>query len=252
MGRLSLITALALLLVVPVWAQRGGGHFGGGRAGGFAGHSGFSGGHFGGTHFGGGRFSRGIHRGFSGGFRSRGFSRGRFRHNGFQRHRFRNFAFDNDCRGFGCGTGFFPGWGGYYDPWLWDWWNDDYSFDQDYERNLEIANQMNQQSLEQQRMLRQEEADGDQDSYARSRPPRANSETIGEQPSSPAVPTVLVFRDQHQKEVLNYAIIGQTLWNFSAQHTEKIPLSDLDLAATAKVNDDRGVTFSVPEPNSGQ
>ena len=65
-----------------------------------------------------------------------------------------------------------------------------------------------------------------------------------EPPIMPA--TVLVFRDQHQKEIQNYAIVGQTLWNFAPQHTEKIPLSELDLAATTKANDDRGVTFRVP------
>jgi hypothetical protein len=64
--------------------------------------------------------------------------------------------------------------------------------------------------------------------------------------------TVLVFRDQHNEEVTNYAIVGQTLWNFSAQRTKKIPLSDLDMAATEKANDDRGVTFNVPAANSGQ
>ena len=56
-------------------------------------------------------------------------------------------------------------------------------------------------------------------------------------------PTVLVFRDQHKQEVQNYAIVGQTLWNFAPQRTEKIPLSDLDIPATTKVNEDRGVRF---------
>ena len=64
--------------------------------------------------------------------------------------------------------------------------------------------------------------------------------------------TVLVFRDQHTKEIQNYAIVGQTLWNFAPQHTEKIPLSELDLPATAKANDDRGITFKVPTSNEAQ
>ena len=61
---------------------------------------------------------------------------------------------------------------------------------------------------------------------------------------SPA--TVLIFKDGHTAEVHNYAIIGTTLWNLSEQTARKIPLSDLDLAATAKANDERGVTFKVP------
>ncbi len=71
--------------------------------------------------------------------------------------------------------------------------------------------------------------------------------------------TVLVFRDQHKQEVSNYAIVGQTLWNFAPQHTQKIPLADLDLPATTKANEDIGVTFRVPNlsvtyrvPGSGE
>ena len=75
-------------------------------------------------------------------------------------------------------------------------------------------------------------------------------ETISKEAN--ATPTVLIFRDQHQKEVTNYAIVGQTLWNFTPQRKEKIPLADLDLAATVKANDDRGVPFSVPSPQQGQ
>jgi hypothetical protein len=111
---------------------------------------------------------------------------------------------------------------------------------------------MNEQSLREQQMRREEEADGDRDSYARSDPaPRPAS--VGEQPGVAIMPaTVLIFRDQHQKEIQNYAIVGQTLWNFTPRHREKIPLSDLDLAATTKVNDDRGVTFRVPTSNEAQ
>jgi hypothetical protein len=57
---------------------------------------------------------------------------------------------------------------------------------------------------------------------------------------------VLVFRDQHQQEVQNYAIADGTLWVLSAQSAKKIPLAALDLDATRKVNDDRGVEFQLP------
>ena len=53
-------------------------------------------------------------------------------------------------------------------------------------------------------------------------------------------------RDQHREEVTNYAIAGDAVWIFSAQGRKKIALSDLDLPATVKVNDDRGVEFRVP------
>lgn len=110
---------------------------------------------------------------------------------------------------------------------------------------------MNQQSLEEQRVLRQEEADGDQDSYAQS--PRAPRAAQQEANADPVLPdTVLIFRDQHKQEVKNYAIVGQTLWNFTGQRTEKIPLSDLDLPGTTKANDDRGLTFRVPAVGEAQ
>lgn len=114
---------------------------------------------------------------------------------------------------------------------------------------------MNEQNLEEQRMLRQEEADGDQDAYAPQR--RAPYQQPQTQPESregaPILPdTVLVFRDQHKLEVQNYAIVGQTLWAFGLPHSQKIALSELDIPATIKANDDRGVTFRVPSSAEGQ
>ena len=64
-------------------------------------------------------------------------------------------------------------------------------------------------------------------------------------PEPPAPPTVLVFRDGHQSEVHNYAVVGQTLWIFSEERARKVPLADLDLDATRKANEERGVEFAV-------
>jgi hypothetical protein len=63
--------------------------------------------------------------------------------------------------------------------------------------------------------------------------------------AKPIDPTVLVFRDGHQQEVTNYAIMGQTVYVFD-KRTQKIALTDLDVAATIKLNDDRGVDFHLP------
>ena len=60
-------------------------------------------------------------------------------------------------------------------------------------------------------------------------------------------PTLLVFKDGHQLEVGNYAIVGTTLFDLSPGHTRKVPLADLDLEATQKQNDNRGVTFQIPQ-----
>ena len=278
MRRLMAITAFALFLAVPVWAQRGGGGhaggFGGGHGGGFGGHGGFGGGHAGfsgghvmGGHSFGGMRGPGISRGFTHAPSSRiGFSRGPFLHDGFRASRFgdrgfrnrdrgfrdrgfHNFGFRNNCYGYGCwGYGYgYPWWDAGIDPWW--WWDNGSSYDEDYERDRELANEMNEQNLEQQRTLRQEEAEGDRDAYAR--PPRREQEKPEAEAAAIIPPTVLVFRDQHKQEVQNYAIVGQTLWAFAPQH-QKIPLSDLDVAATTKANDDRGVTFRVPSSNEAQ
>jgi hypothetical protein len=61
--------------------------------------------------------------------------------------------------------------------------------------------------------------------------------------------TALVFHDQHVEEVRNYAISGGAVWVLNAQAAKKIPLVDLDIPATVKMNDDRGVDFQVPEPS---
>jgi len=61
--------------------------------------------------------------------------------------------------------------------------------------------------------------------------------------------TALVFRDRHVEEVRNYAISNGTLWVLNAPAAKKIPLDQLDLAATVKMNDDRGVDFQVPGPS---
>jgi hypothetical protein len=59
--------------------------------------------------------------------------------------------------------------------------------------------------------------------------------------------TVLVFQDKHTQEVLNYAIVGETLWVFDAQKAAKISVDSLDIPATVKANDDRGVDFRLPD-----
>jgi hypothetical protein len=79
------------------------------------------------------------------------------------------------------------------------------------------------------------------------RVPEADAEDPG-QPEQPDMQpsTVLVFKDGHQSDVLNYAIVGDTLFDFADGRTKKILLADLDLPATRKANDDRGVDFQLP------
>jgi hypothetical protein len=87
------------------------------------------------------------------------------------------------------------------------------------------------------------------------KPPRDDRATeAAPEPAAPAretpladqPKTVLVFKDGHQAEVENYAIVGDTLYDLSEGRRHKIPLSELDLTSTARQNDDRGIDFKVP------
>jgi hypothetical protein len=64
----------------------------------------------------------------------------------------------------------------------------------------------------------------------------------------PQAPTLLVFKDGHKLEVGNYAIVGAILFDLTPGRPRKIALADLDLEATRKQNDDRGVIFQLPAP----
>lgn len=74
-------------------------------------------------------------------------------------------------------------------------------------------------------------------------PPTADSSP---DPEPPPDPTTLVFKDGHQLEVENYAIVNQTLYDLTPGHPRRIALADLDLGATQKQNDDHGVAFDLP------
>ncbi len=76
--------------------------------------------------------------------------------------------------------------------------------------------------------------------------PPAPSLSIVAEVDDRAPMTVLVFHDGHKTEARNYAIVGQTLWIYTEQDSRKVPLADLDVAATKDANSDRGITFQVP------
>ena len=76
--------------------------------------------------------------------------------------------------------------------------------------------------------------------------PHANAYVDDRQDEAPQPVTALVFKDGHEMEVGNYAIVGATLFDLTPGHSRKVALADLDLEATRKVNDDRGVVFELP------
>jgi hypothetical protein len=82
---------------------------------------------------------------------------------------------------------------------------------------------------------------------------RAQSEiesTPRNQPAETSVPdqpqTVLIFKDGHQVDVQNYAVVGNMLYDLTPGHHRKIAIAELDLKATAKQNDDLGISFQLP------
>lgn len=86
---------------------------------------------------------------------------------------------------------------------------------------------------------------------AKSAPPAHPADHAEEAPAveddPPSPPTLLVFKDGRTLEVANYAILGQTVYDLTPGHRRKIALMDLDLEATRKQNDERGVTFELPK-----
>jgi hypothetical protein len=67
------------------------------------------------------------------------------------------------------------------------------------------------------------------------------------EPDPPLPPTLLVFKDGRTVEIANYAIQGQMLFDLTPGHRRKILIADLDLDATRKQNDERGVSFELPQ-----
>lgn len=66
--------------------------------------------------------------------------------------------------------------------------------------------------------------------------------------SEEKIPVVIVYKDGHQLEIGNgnYAIVGDMLYDLSGPIAKKIKLADLDLQQTIKLNEQRGVDFSLP------
>ena len=68
-------------------------------------------------------------------------------------------------------------------------------------------------------------------------------------------PAVLVFRDGRREEVSDYTIMNGTMYSkadywTSGSWTKKIQIADLDVPATMRINQERGVKFVLPaSPN---
>lgn len=81
--------------------------------------------------------------------------------------------------------------------------------------------------------------------------PTAPVSAPAQAPAQQSAPAVLVYRDGHSEELSSYSIIGPVIYTkgdywSSGNWTRKIQIADLDLPATFKQNQDRGVKFDLP------
>jgi len=134
----------------------------------------------------------------------------------------------------------------------WDWWgssNDSYQGSQNEYAQTQMLRQIDDLSQEVQR-LRQDQEYGQiaAASPAAAAPtPSPAPQAMAEPPKiDSGLPIVLVFFDKKIQEIKNYAVMNEMLVVFDGTRTRKIPLRDVDLAATMKLNDERGVDFQIP------
>ena len=76
--------------------------------------------------------------------------------------------------------------------------------------------------------------------------PAPNQAAPATSPERTAPAIVLIYKDGHQREVQNYAIMGNYVYDIGSFVAQKIPIAELNVKATLKANDDRGVDFSLP------
>ncbi len=200
-----------------------------------------------GSAFGGGQR---LGAGFGTGLRQPSFNSGRsfggFRGTSFGPRHFHRRVFSSGVSPYYFGYYGYPAYYGGYaystaDYRAYDYYGPAYYSAQSYAAQNDIAQQqqdIDQLEAEVARLREQKESDRESRDAA---PPQPENR------AEASSPTVLIFRDKHTQEVQNYAIVGGTLWIFSEQRATKLPLSWLDIEATSKANEDRGVDFQPPK-----
>jgi hypothetical protein len=244
MRRLLLIFGMVVaFLISPLLAQMHGGRSGSFGRPSFGGHGhSFGGRGFGSNHFG-PRFGGGFGPRFHGGFGPRFGGRFcRFCGGGF---------FPRDRFFFGFSSGFAYPYYGFYGAYGYPWYGGyaypGYSYpavaysDSRYNSDLDYSYQQKRNMEELDRLEDRVQRLENQRAAANvPRPPQYEAQ------ARPASPIVLVFRDKHSQETENYAIVGQTIWLFNEQRATRIPMSEIDIPATQKANEERGVQFEIP------
>jgi hypothetical protein len=137
------------------------------------------------------------------------------------------------------GYPYYYGW--YGGPFGWDWESSSYdSRDNGSDAQYQTAAEINRLADELQELREERE-------YRQAAPmqvPQPRTEAKLQED----LPVVLVFLDKRIQEVKNYAVANEMLVVLEGNRTKKFSLADIDLAATMKLNDERGVDFQVPNP----
>lgn len=211
------------------WAQRGGMRGGASGGRGFASHAGMRAGSM--------TFARAPRTSVRFGTTFRPPDRDR---DGFRRRRF-STRFPRWYAGYG-----YPGYyGGYYSPFYWDSYGSSYdSSDTDYVQQ-QTARQIDDLGAEVQRLREERDYSPARGDYSPAPAAAVPRPPIDAKLDSD-LPIVLVFLDKRIQEIKNYAVMDETLVVFDGPRTKRIPLADVDLAATMKLNDERGVDFQIP------
>jgi len=204
---------------------------------------------------GGARFSGAHHAGFHNpGFHNPGFHNPGFHNPGFV-HSPHHGPIIVTRGHFGGHRHFYPynslySWYGYgYLP-SWDYDDAEYDarFNSSYNYDYQTASEINRLSNEVEQL--REERDYTQ---APAQPAAAPaSQPAAQAKAQEDLPVVVVFLDKHIREVKNYAVASEMLVVLDGNKRTKIPLADIDLAATMKLNDERGVDFQIPNPVMNQ
>jgi hypothetical protein len=59
----------------------------------------------------------------------------------------------------------------------------------------------------------------------------------------PVAPITVVLRDGQRLQVASYAVMNQVFWDFSQQPARRIPVANIDVAASAKATEAAGGEF---------
>lgn len=134
---------------------------------------------------------------------------------------------------------YYYGW--YGGPFGWDWESSLYaSRDNGDDAQYRTAAEINRLADEVQELREQRD-------YVQA-PPAPAPQPRTEAKLAEDLPVVLVFLDKRIQEVKCYVVANEMLVVLEGNRRKKFPLADIDLAATLKLNDERGVDFQVPNP----